>query len=273
MLIAAEALIARCRCQTPPSSLFRQKSLAYRALYHALLESEGNISDDLISGMIMATITESRISTSEVTDVHLKGYEKAIRIKGLRKSILGSSCPFLYTSHLMTYMTSEPPEAALVFGEESMEHAMELLYHFAQDESMVEPADLCFTTDPLSSPLASSPVPLEKTCAQAMQTSLTARLLAPFLQPELWTYARYSMKSAHFVSLFLIVSTLWTLQRDLISSQFFLARLNLLLNKTSLSDSKTGENLLTLEGLMWIVIKAAFNIYDSWGNKRGRVQD
>jgi hypothetical protein len=170
-------------------------------------------------------------------------------------------------------MASEPPEAALVLGEESMEHAMELLYHFAQGESMVEPADLCFTTDPLSSPLASSPVPLEKTCAQAMQTSLTARLLAPFLQPELWTYGRYSMKSAHFVSLFLIVSTLWTLQRDLISSKIFLARLNLLLNKTSLSDSKTGQNLLTLEGLMWIVIKAAFDIYDSRGDKRGRVQD
>jgi hypothetical protein len=89
MLIGADGMLASNKTQEAQMKFLHCKNRAYHSLNNALSRDTGNVSDALLGGIIMATITESHLSNLAACNAYLYGYEAAIRARGgLRNSLL-----------------------------------------------------------------------------------------------------------------------------------------------------------------------------------------
>ncbi|KIX95168.1 uncharacterized protein Z520_09084 [Fonsecaea multimorphosa CBS 102226] len=279
MVVNAQGLLISLRGGQEPVSFFRRKALAYLTLKDRLEGSRGeSLPDDFIMGIIMATVAESRISPPGVSNVHLKAYEAVVAGRGgLRSIILASSAgPIPSTCHFMPYIVSELPPSELVFRKDHADQAIEVLQFLARGENNVDPSKLIFSTTttattqgPRSSSRLESSSSLKLTLddEDVYDPPVVSRALEPFLQPDTWDYPRYIKISSHFQALFIMVSTLWKLRRTALLQQFFLDRVHRIFVMSSAQDPSSGKYLLNLEGFSWVVVKAALEVYESFGDK------
>jgi hypothetical protein len=277
MLIAAAGFAAGRRGEGPPLAIFRRKSVAYQTLRQKLGTSPtGPISDELIDVLIMATMTESRISQRDASNIHLRGYERAVQTRGgFKKMILASTTPLLFTSHLMPFLICEPPAGDIVLGPSDARHAFHILEIIAKGENTIDPSELHFMPpDPNSPTLNAKYEPsLKLHLSESLRLLLASSLLSRHLRPDFSTHSRYALQTAQYLSLFIILTTLWRLHDELSQSKLFLNRLNLSLIRSGDQDSQ-GQDLLTMEGLMWITIKAAFDaLQGNADNQAGLIVD
>ncbi|KIW82656.1 hypothetical protein Z517_05683 [Fonsecaea pedrosoi CBS 271.37] len=231
--------------------------------------SGDQLSDDFIFGIIMATVAESRISPPGVSNIHLKAYEAVVAARGgLRAILLASADPIPHTSHLMPLVVSDPLPDEVVLWEHHSDQAIDVLQFLAKGENKVDPSKLIFSTTgkqvPHKSERASS---LKLTMDDDLYPPLASKAIEPFLQPDIWEYPRYTKISSHFLALFIMVSTLWKLRRTSLLQRFFLDRADTLFVKSSALDSD-GKYMITLEGFSWLVIKAGFEVYEAFGDKK-----
>lgn len=276
MLIAAAGFVAGRRGEGPPLAIFHRKSVAYQTLRRKLGDSPtGPISDELIDVLIMATMTESRISQRDASNIHLRGYERAVQTRGgFKKMILASPTPLLFTSHLMPFLICEPPPSDIVLGPSASHQAFYILEIIAKGENTIDPSELHFTTPNPNSPPGSKYNPsLKLNLSESLRLLLASSLLSRHLRPDFSTHSRYALQTAQYLSLFVILTTLWSLRDELSQSKLFLNRLNLSLIRSGDQDSQ-GHDLLTMEGLMWITIKASFDaLQGNADNQAGLIVD
>ncbi|KAH8699108.1 hypothetical protein BGW36DRAFT_358616 [Talaromyces proteolyticus] len=262
MLIAAAAFVAGRRGEGPSASIFRRKSIAYQTMRKNLIDSpaKGPVSDDLVDMLIMATMTESRISQRDASNIHLKGYERAVQTRGgLRKMILASKTHIiLFTSHLMPYLISEPPATDVVLGPEALGYALRILEIISKGENTVDPSELLFTGPSASNEFTPS---MSLDLNETIRLLLASGLLCRYLRPNFSIYSRYALQTAQYLTLFIVLTGIWRLRDRLPLVKLFLHRLNVALVRSGDHDNQ-GQNLLTMEGLMWITIKAAFDGLD-----------
>lgn len=276
MLIAAAGFVAGRRGEGPPLAIFRRKSIAYQTLRKKLGNSPtGPISDELIDVLIMATMTESRISQRDASNIHLRGYERAVQTRGgFKKMILASPTPLLFTSHLMPFLICEPPPSDIVLGPSASHQAFHILEIIAKGENTIDPSELHFSAPNPNSPPGSKYNPsLKLNLSESLRLLLASSLLSRHLRPDFSTHSRYALQTAQYLSLFVILTTLWRLRNELSQSKLFLNRLNLSLIRSGDQDSQ-GHDLLTMEGLMWITIKASFDaLQGNLDNQAGLIVD
>ncbi|KIX96861.1 uncharacterized protein Z520_07581 [Fonsecaea multimorphosa CBS 102226] len=274
MVISAEALLMRYRGAPEPPSLFRRKAVAYLALQKYLEDfSREKVTDEIVSGLIMAIIAESRIAGPQVSNLHLKAYEAVIKVGGgLRQVLAASPRPFDQMSHFMPYLICEPLADALVFSEEFEDQAMDLLRIIVKGESSADPAELIFT---VSHEIARPQVlflSLRGSLPQQIRRLLLFSVIAPYLRVDMWEGRLYVQKSSHFLSLFLLVSTFWKLRHDYRSqTAFFSSLYRLFMN--SATRNQAGSWLLTEEGFFWVVVKACFDVYTNSSDREVRLKN
>ncbi|KAL2851046.1 hypothetical protein BJY01DRAFT_122047 [Aspergillus pseudoustus] len=245
MLIAANGLFTNTGTSDGKMSVVERKHRAYQLLNDALRQSSGQVTDEILGGIIMAAITEARLLDPEATNAHLQGFEGAIRSRGgLRASLLGCAIPALRFAHMMPYLVCGPVQD---MGESDQDQLLQF-GHFL----MFQMRHRGF------SPFPTQPSP----AADLMQfkniivvPELLHSSLSFYLQPDERLFTRFVEEAASFISLFLITLTLWRLSESLLSTQLFVTRLATVLENSSAFDQR-GVPLLTTQGFMWVVIKA-----------------
>ncbi|KAH8805106.1 hypothetical protein F5884DRAFT_440481 [Xylogone sp. PMI_703] len=264
MILTAESWLDALRGNQISLSTVRRRSAVYKLLQKSVLESS-KPSDAVISGIIMAAIAESRISGPETAAVHFRGYEEAMRAsKGLKKMIISSSASFPYTSHLMPYLLCQPMATDEVYREGATGSVWGILQLFAMGENSIEPSHLFYSVFPDYSLSKASSTRFE--LAPGISLYLTSGPFAPYLISASRIYHRYSEKTCHFAALFIIASTLWRISGDRTRLLLFFQRSDTLLQESSLHNT-AGVNSLTMEGFMWLMIKTAFDVHESWSDK------
>ena len=96
MLITAHGKMLRdgqsYQAQVSQSAYLDRKYRAYQSLNEAVHQSRGVVSDAVIGCIIMAIVSESRLSKAEATNAHLLfSYETAVRLRGGLRSIILAS--------------------------------------------------------------------------------------------------------------------------------------------------------------------------------------
>ncbi|EAW11913.1 uncharacterized protein ACLA_006710 [Aspergillus clavatus NRRL 1] len=254
MLIAAHGLFTHQPMGSSISlSLTHRKHHAYRLLKDALNRSGGVITDEILGGIIMAAITESRLSDPAASGAHLQGYEGALRARGgLRASLLLCSIPAVRIAHIMPYMVCEPPQdpaGGPPNAAQEVQVFVEFLRVVIRQPSVAGSADLVPPQDPR--------VQLKK--LSLIAPSLLRGTLAYYLQPEEARILRFADESSAFLSLFLIALTLWKISDSVSNSQVFITRLITVLELSTAFDRVKGSLLLTDQGFMWVVLKAVLD--------------
>lgn len=247
MIIAADGLFAHPGADHA-ETVARRKGQAYRLLKHSLSQNAGKITDDLLGGIIMAAITEARLSDPIACHAHLKGYEAAIEARGgLKKSLMDCEIPGLRLAHLMPYLVCEPfPAAEGSVEEEQVQRFIEFLISRMND-----------TTGPAAvSPQAG----LAQLKSMVVGLGLLRSGLRFYLQPDEREVTRFADEAALFLALFLVTRTLWKYRESADDSQLFLSRLNAFFEASTGFDPHTGRPLLTEQGLMCCVIKVIQNL-------------
>ncbi|KAH8691816.1 hypothetical protein BGW36DRAFT_362887 [Talaromyces proteolyticus] len=259
MLIAAAGFVAGRRGEGLSASIFRRKSIAYQTMRKNLINSpaKGPVSDYLVDMLIMATMTESRLSQRDASNIHLRGYERAVQTRGgLRKMILASKTHLiLFTSHLMPYLISAPPATDVVLGPEALGYALRILEIIARGENAVDPSDRLFTSPSASNEFTPS---MNLNLNETIRLLLVSGLLCRYLWPNFSIYSRYALQTAQYLTLFTVLTGIWRLRDRSPRVKLFLHRLNVALVRSG-DHNNQGQILLTMEGLMWITIKAAFD--------------
>ncbi|KAL3470101.1 hypothetical protein BJX99DRAFT_57326 [Aspergillus californicus] len=245
MLVAARGLFTNTSDGLEQISLIGRKHRAYRLLNNCIRQSGGRISDEVLGGIIMAAITEARLSDPKASHAHLHGYEAAIRARGgLRTSLEACSISALRLAHLMPYLVCEP----LQVGGDSKVH-MEQFVQFLTSEMRHRGF----------SPLPSEVSPeagLLQFQSMMIGPALTNGVLGVYLWPQERHVVRYVDEASSFLALFLITLTLWRASESFSNAQLFATQLRMVLNNSAAFDAQTGNPLLTMQGFMWVVIKA-----------------
>lgn len=266
MLIAAHGRFSgyghpqdQSRTQT---ALLRRKHRAYQSLNEALQRSYRSVPDDVLGGIIMAIITESRLADAEASNAHLLGYEIAVRLRGgLRSIILGSShTQTSHMSHIMPYLACQP-----VAEQSSLNTAQEFNNFLNFFEGQVGylgnmRSDVARNTDPIGDSGPSFMAPLKS--QPFIREFLLDTELAGYVQPQLKESLPYMDQSSQFLSLYLIVLTLYRLDNSQeVHTERFLRHLCTVLRSSSTYD-RAGNPLLTTQGFLWVVVKAVLDLGD-----------
>lgn len=266
MIISAQWSIAQKsgNKEDPHLSFFQRKAKAYRDMNRQLgaRPSGDKVPEEVIYGIIMLLITESRGASPRITKIHLKAYEIAVETRGgIDEMIRGSPlAPFEYAAHLMPYLVSQPEMSDVVFHEPCAGDAVHILQRIAIGE--VDTSAFADFENILVSPHdgLSDPPAMKELFPQDLHEILTSRPISTYLQAE--TSSRpYLVRAAHFISLFILVSTLWKLRGESPLQIKFLNRLSVLIAKSTARDA-AGSPLLTIQGFFWLVVKAGFDVYD-----------
>lgn len=266
MLIAAHGRFSRyghpddqARTQT---ALLRRKHGAYQSLNDALQRSHRSVPDEVLGGIIMAIITESRLADAEASNAHLLGYEIAVRLRGgLRSIILGSSATQTsHMSHIMPYLACQP-----VASQISVDTAQELnkfLNFFGSQVGYLGNmrSNTSRNTDLIGDSGPSFMIPLK------LQPFITEFLLdselAGYVQPQLKESLPYMDQSSKFLSLYLIALTLHRLDScQEVHTERFLRHLCTVFRSSSTYD-RAGKPILTTQGFLWVVVKAMVDLGD-----------
>ncbi|OAG38324.1 hypothetical protein AYO21_07444 [Fonsecaea monophora] len=269
MVISAEALLTRYRGGPEPLSLFRRKAIAYLSLKKYLENfTKEKVNDGFVNGLIMAIIAESRMAGPEASNVHLRAYEAVLKTGGgLRKVIAASSRPFDQMSNFMPYLICPPLPAAMVFSEEFEGQAMGLLQTIVKGENLVDPVDLIFKASHVIARPQVLFFSLQGSLPKQIRRLLVYSVIAPYLRLDNWEQRQYAQKSAHFISLFLLVSTFWGQRLDEKSQMAFISGLyRVFMN--SATPTKTGLRLLTIDGFFWVVVKACFDVQTNTSDRQ-----
>jgi hypothetical protein len=250
MLIAADGMLASNKTQEARMNFFRRKNRAYQSLNNALSRDGGKVSDALLGGIIMATITESRLSDSAACNAHLQGYEAAIRARGgLRNSLLVCSTPALTIAHLMPYLVCDP-DLPLMEAESSVLQQVQTFVEFLTAEMR----PLGFSKPISAGDDERGLVQLET--MSLIESVLSRRTVMFYLRPVEAGVQGYIDESSNVLSLYLIALTLWRARESGSSAEIFLDRLASVLRQSSTVDSVTGDPRLTEHGFMWVTLKA-----------------
>jgi hypothetical protein len=244
------------------TALLRRKHRAYQSLNDALQRSHQAVPDEVLGGIIMAIITESRLSDVEASNSHLLGYEIAVRLRGgLRSIILGSSATqSSHMAHIMPYLACQP--VASQSSVDATEESTNFLKFFAAAVGYLGNMwlGLSRNTDLIGDSGSSFMAPLK------WQPFITEFLLdselAGYVQPQLKESLPYMDQSSHFLSLYLIALTLYRLdncQETYIEQ--FLRHLCAVLKQSSTYD-QAGKPLLTIQGFLWVVVKTMLDLGD-----------
>ncbi|KAJ0416884.1 hypothetical protein BJY00DRAFT_217564 [Aspergillus carlsbadensis] len=245
MLIAANGLFTNAGNTDGQMSVVERKQRAYQLLKESLRHSGGQITDDILGGIIMAAITEARLLDPEATNAHLQGFEAGIRSRGgLRLSLLRCAIPALRFAHVMPYLVCDPVQDT---GQSDHEQ-LQLFVHFL----MTETRHRGFSPFPTQASPTAGLLQLKNI---TIVPALLHSSLAVYLQPDERLITRFVDEAACFLSLFLITLTLWRVSESLISTQLFVARLDTVLESSSAFDPN-GIPMLTVQGFLWVVIKA-----------------
>ncbi|KAL2793260.1 hypothetical protein BJX66DRAFT_231495 [Aspergillus keveii] len=245
MLIAANSLFTNAGSTNGQVSTVERKQRAYQLLNEALRQSAGQITDEILGGIIMAAITEARLLDPVATNAHLQGFEAAIRSRGgLRSSLLSCAIPALRFAHVMPYLVCGPVQDTGQSEHDQLQRFVQFL--------MSEMRHRGFSPFPtVSSPVA-DPMQLKNII---IVPSLLHSSLGSYLQPDERLITRFVDEAACFLSIFLITLTLWRVSESLLSTQLFVTRLDTVLQSSSAFDEH-GAPMLTVQGFMWVVTKA-----------------
>ncbi|OJJ54173.1 hypothetical protein ASPSYDRAFT_492133 [Aspergillus sydowii CBS 593.65] len=248
VLIAADGLIAH----TNPGhadTVARRKGQAYQLLKHSLSQNQGKITDDVLSGIIMAAVTEARLSDPMACNAHLKGYEAAIEARGgIKRSLMDCEIPALGMAHLMPYFVCEPlPAAEGSVEEEQVQRFIEFLISRMNDATGSDGV----------SPRAG----LDQLKRMVVRLGLLRSGLRFYLQPdEREVVSRFPDEAALFLALFLVMRTLWIHRESAEDCQLFISRLDAFFEASTGFDPHTGRPSLTGQGLACVVIKVIQNL-------------
>ncbi|KAL2839504.1 hypothetical protein BJY01DRAFT_250458 [Aspergillus pseudoustus] len=253
ILIAAESTFAPSQGGSPisrRSSALRRKQHIYQAMGMALNQSPHAISDNLLGGMIMATVTESRIPDPAACHVHFEGYERAICIRGgLDSSLRVSSVKALRLAHLMPYIVCEPVE---VEEEPGLQKQAEDL--------------LCFLDARLPFSGLRPRNYREPGSFSTGEHLLLGEEWIPYLRPAEDRLRGYADESSHFLSLYLIAAAVSRL-RDCYNTRtapfIFVNHLTAAMTASSAVNRVTGGYELTLQGFMWVVFNCVLGLWEA----------
>lgn len=267
MALSGVALLETLRGKGTSLLSLQQKCIVYKSLYKSLTGVVA-VSDAVINAIIMAELVESRVSDLEAAYVHLQGYEKAVRSRGsIRELITSSSSPLLSAVHIMPYLACGLPASEIIYGEGASNLVISILRRFVMGENNTEPAFFLYTIFPhFSSP---QPLYTQLMLPKEICLRLVSGSLAPYLQPGRGTYPRYETRTSHFAALFAIAFTLWKLQGNEVLLSVFFKRSNTLLQE--MCGYQVGSSSLTPQGLMWIVLKTAFDVNELMETKKIRM--
>lgn len=266
MLIAAHGRFSgyghpqeRARTQT---ALLRRKQRAYQSLSDALQNNHQLVPDEVLGGIIMAIITESRLADAEASNAHLIGYEIAVQLRGgLRSIILASSATQTsHMSHIMPYLACQP-----VASQSNVDTTQELTNFQNFFAGQVDYLGNMRTvnlrhTDLIRDSVSSYIAPLR--LRPFITKFLLDTELEGYVQPQLKESLTYMDQSSQFLSLYLIALTLYRLDKTQENyTEQFLRHLCTVLGSSSTYD-QAGKPLLTTQGFLWVVVKAVLDLGD-----------
>lgn len=207
----------------------------------------------------MAIITESRLADAKASNAHLLGYEIAVRLRGgLRSIILGSSATQTsHMSHIMPYLACQPvPSESNVDTTQEFNNFLNFFGGqvgcLGNMRSDVRNSDHIGDSRPsFMAPLKSRPF---------IREFLHDTELARYLQPQLKESLPYMDQSSQFLSLYLIALTVYRLDNSQeVHIERFLRHLCTVLRSSSTYDG-AGNPLLTIQGFLWVVVKAMLDL-------------
>jgi hypothetical protein len=244
------------------TALLRRKHRAYRSLNDALQQSSRVVADEVLGGIIMAIITESRLADVEASNAHLLGYEIAVRLRGgLRSIILASSATQTsHMSHIMPYLACQP-----VASQSSIDPAQEFanfLNFFAGEVGYLDNirSSISRNIDLVGERGTNRTATLKS--QPFISQFLINTELAGYVRPQLNESLQYMDQSSQFLSLYLITLTLYWLENCQKSyTERFLRHLLKVLKQSSTFD-RVGNPLLTIQGFLWVVVKAVLDLGD-----------
>ncbi|KAL4886865.1 hypothetical protein BJY04DRAFT_176730 [Aspergillus karnatakaensis] len=243
MLIAANGLFTNSG-QRDKLLLAQRKQQAYELLNDTLARSGGSITDEVFGGIVMAAITEARLSDLTACSAHLQGFEAAISIRGgLRASLLACASPALRLAHLMPYLVSEPLPDTGHDGSQQLQLFVEFLA-----VKMHHPR-----FSPVLDNESTELLPAQ-TKDMAIRPLILPSSLAFYLRHDA-RFPSFADEASCFLSHFLITFTIWTLRGSTVNAQLFVTRLAIVLENSSAVD-QNGTPLLTTQGFTWVVIKS-----------------
>lgn len=253
VLIAADGLFAHPGADRADhaDTVAGRKGQAYRLLKYSLSQNAGKVTDNILAGIIMAAITEARLSDPIACQAHLKGYEAAIQARGgLKRSLMDCQISATRMAHLMPYIVCEPlPAAEGAVEEEQVRRFVEFLISMMNDAPGVQAV----------SPQAG----LAQLKGMVVGLGVLRSGLRFYLQPEERKVTRFPDEMALFLALFLVTRTLWTLRESAKDGQLFMSRLNAFFEASTGFDPHTGRPLLTEQGLVCVIIKVVQNLPDT----------
>ncbi|KAL4874317.1 hypothetical protein BJY04DRAFT_212157 [Aspergillus karnatakaensis] len=248
MLIAANGLFTNTSGGLVRTSVARRKQRAYKLLNDAISQNHGRVTDEVLGGIIMAAITEARLSDPVAANAHLRGYEAALAARGgLRASLASCSLPALQMAHLMPYLVTEP---APTDPRRTEEEQMQQLIHFLVSE--IRHRGFSPSPFPVDVSPGSGLLLLQHTLAGLEFGSR----LTHYLHRDIAAIPRFVDEASRFLSLFLLLLTLWRVSESVEKTHLFISRIEALLADSAEVDIETGLPLLTEQGFMWVVIKA-----------------
>ncbi|KAL4886104.1 hypothetical protein BJY04DRAFT_229278 [Aspergillus karnatakaensis] len=235
MLIAASALYANTSMTIGGMTLANRKHDAYQRLNEAIDLSDGIVTDEVLGGIIMATMTEARLADPTAAKAHLQGYEAAIRARGgIRASLIACGLPALRITHLLPYLFSQPMPTSEHGDAQHLNKFLLLL---------------------LSQGISQSSNALSPGIPQLLEPALSYTPLAFFLQSDDTHLQSFADEASSFLALFLMTLVLSRIRNSSTDPQVFTARLVTIL-ETSCAFDPQGVPLLTDQGFMWTVIRA-----------------
>ncbi|KAL2840275.1 hypothetical protein BJY01DRAFT_250054 [Aspergillus pseudoustus] len=258
-LIAADGLFTSSRTRGDTQiSLIRRNDQAYRMLNECLAQNNGVVSDDLLGGIIMATITKSRLLDPFASNAHLQGFEAAVRVRGgLEASLVQCSSRALGMAHVMPYSVC----ALLKYDGPVVDEARQLQQFVKGLQAGMGHLSFADFAAP-GSPLAGLRSLKNSSC---IKPTLSHTLLGFYLRPDERRLARFSDESPSYLALFLFKMTFYMVSEAGLSAELFLSRLVTVLEGSAAFDAKTGTPLLTEQGFMFVVLKSVQDFLQDYG--------
>ncbi|KAL2822467.1 hypothetical protein BJX63DRAFT_121815 [Aspergillus granulosus] len=243
-LIEAEAYVRRNMDPFQAKGTFTlQRAIgAYQAINSYIETCNGNVTDELLSGIVMAIVTEFRLNGSALARVHMRGYEELVEMRGgIKKILLNAPVPLMLAGQIMPYIMCEPDSYITGPGLEVS----------VADTMCTLRIDAC--NPGFRAVLRDSQV----------RVLLSSRWLTPYLTfgtaGRDWAGLGYPQKANRFLSVYLVVQSLWRFREDLEYARFTVAQIHQAVAKSAYFDDQ-GRISLNVGGFMWAVVKALFDV-------------
>ncbi|RDW61158.1 uncharacterized protein DSM5745_10656 [Aspergillus mulundensis] len=247
MLIAADGIFAN---NGDNNQVAWRKRQAYRLLNGQIQDGRGRVDDPTLGGIIMAAITEARLSAATACHAHLNGYEAAVRARGgLRASLITSILPALRMAHIMPYLVCDPSPNGGSSDAQQIQEFMSFIATKMRHRGFSPFSDVVLAEVDLFR-------------LNLMVPGLLVRKFGSYLSPNERELARFMDEAASFLALFLIVLTLWRTSESIYNAQLFVSRMAVIFDASTAFDPHTGHPLLTQQGFLWIVIKAVTDLLE-----------